>query len=343
MSHLLLHLPSFSPQVGQQLFPTLKSLRYEWFSDPESSYAAVAPAARIQHLRSLTPGDFVQFVGHLPVHRAHLMAYGSTEVDVSLEDVPQIHLTACLSGIWQERTPYGHVVSRSGGAALLPPGDRQTLGSGNTAVLSLSPLEVGGAAASMAGRRDGGSGDGRGWQTFQPRSWEAGSREARQIHDLVHFIDRCAVVDPSLPAKLALDDVLHRLVAALLVPSLLEDRPPCGQHLLTREGHSAFDDLIAYIRAHLDQPLRLSDLKARSHYSRRSLQYAFQKKLHNTPTRWIRQQRLKAAMEQLQAADGPQTVRTVALGIGYQSLSHFCSDFKREFGISASRVRRTPL
>ncbi|MEB3156975.1 MAG: hypothetical protein VKO26_06010 [Cyanobacteriota bacterium] len=79
-------------------------------------------------------------------------------------------------------------------------------------------------------------------------------------------------MDHRLPARLGLDDVLHRLVAAHLDPALLEEGPADRERAHTREGKSAIDDPLDDIRHNLDQPLRLSDLEARSHSSRRALQ-----------------------------------------------------------------------
>ncbi|MFM9102847.1 MAG: hypothetical protein ACKOPS_16610 [Cyanobium sp.] len=67
-----------------------------------------------------------------------------------------------------------------------------------------------------------------------------------------------------------------------------------------RAGGSSFDELIDTIRANLDQPLRLSDLEARSHYSSCALQYAFRERLGCTPRQWIREQRLEQAVAQLE-------------------------------------------
>jgi AraC-like DNA-binding protein len=55
----------------------------------------------------------------------------------------------------------------------------------------------------------------------------------------------------------------------------------------------------------------------------------FGEKLNCTPKQWIRQQRLKAAKEQLQSAQ--------------RSLSHFCTDFRRGFGVRTSQLYRRSL
>ena len=107
----------------------------------------------------------------------------------------------------------------------------------------------------------------------------------------------------------------------------------------TPDGRRSFDDLIDYIRAHLDQPLRLSDLEAQSHYSRRALQYAFRERLNSTPKQWIREQRLALALEELRR-EPRRSIQAVALSCGYLRVSHFSQDFKTRFGISPSQARR---
>lgn len=254
-----------------------------------------------------------------------------------------IHLAACFAGWRIVSTPFGQVTCASGGFFLLAPGEREIQGSFSNAIFTIRPQEVESAAAAMAGNREGEGerGSWRRWRSSQPRSWGPGPL-AQQIHAIVRYIDACAAVDPTLPAKLALDDVVHRQVAALFEPALLDEAPAEAERIDTRDGKSAFDDLIDYILANLDQPLRLSDLEARSHYSRRALQYAFCQKLQCTPKQWIRQQRLHAAMEKLKGVDGPISVQGVALSSGYRSLSLFNSDFKRQFGLSPSEVRPVP-
>ena len=123
-------------------------------------------------------------------------------------------------------------------------------------------------------------------------------------------------------------------------PELLSEEPRDLGRVRERVGRDAFDDLIDYIRANLDQPLRLSDLEARSHYSRRSLQYGFQDRFVCSPKQWIREQRLTLALEQLQADGKRPTVKNVVIACGYLNSAHFCSDFKRLYGITPLQVSR---
>jgi AraC-like DNA-binding protein len=142
----------------------------------------------------------------------------------------------------------------------------------------------------------------------------AGHPQATVIQQLIRTIDACLAAGPQVAMRLGLDDQLQRTVASLLQPELLSEEP---------------DDL-----------LRMSDLEARSHYSRRALQYAFQERLGCSPKQWIREQRLALALEQLQADGNRPTIRAVALACGYLDADHFRTHFKRRFGMTPSQARR---
>lgn len=176
-------------------------------------------------------------------------------------------------------------------------------------------------------------------ERFQPLSLPPGPK-AEMIHQLLRTIDASMALGPVAANHLGLDDVIHRTAASLLHPSLLHEEPPGLDCYRQAAGRSSFDELLDYIRAHLDQPLRLTDLEARSHYSRRALQYAFRQRLNTTPKQWIREQRLALALRQLQQDGERPTVQEVALLCGYAHLSHFSRDFRARFGINPSEARR---
>jgi transcriptional regulator GlxA family with amidase domain len=130
------------------------------------------------------------------------------------------------------------------------------------------------------------------------------------------------------------------LVATMLQPALLVQEPARDlQRWRERDGRQAFDELIDYIRANLDQPLHLSELEARSHYSSRALQYAFRQRLGCTPRQWIREQRLERAMAQLELGGRGCSIRMIALACGYRHMGLFSSDFKKRFGLTPSAAR----
>ena len=86
-----------------------------------------------------------------------------------------------------------------------------------------------------------------------------------------------------------------------------------------------------------------SDLEARSHYSRRALQYAFPARLDCTPKQWIRRQRLNLAMEQLRQGEGHTSIRQLAHACGFPDPGNFSRAFQEQFGLMPSQVRRRAL
>lgn len=133
-------------------------------------------------------------------------------------------------------------------------------------------------------------------------------------------------------------ELLYRLIAALVFPDLrqvpaLDDKEPAS-------SDRRLDRLLDYISLHLSDPLPLSVLEAQSHYSRRSLHYAFQQRFGCSPMQWIRQQRMQVALQRLQDPQPRDSVAAVALSCGYRSQSRFRIDFERTFGCKPSAVLR---
>ena len=324
--------------------PALTFLPHQVFTDPDEAAACLSHVAPIRDFRCLTPrNEFYQRLAHLELDGAELLSCCSSDATFLVEDVPDVHLVVNVSGKRRVVTGGEVVECCSGGALLLPPGQRRPFGSHSAAVISLKPDAIASAAAAMAGpnRREAEKSAAR-VRHFAPRVIDPGE-QAALLHSLIRWIDQCAASDLGLPTRLGAGDSLLRQVAALLDPTLLAEQPDEGERLRERDGRSAFDDLIAYIRANLDKPLRLSDLEARSHYSRRALHYTFRQKLGSSPMAWIRTQRLERAKERLQSSGPEVSVRSVALDCGYRNPGHFSSDFLRRFGVSPSGARRAEL
>jgi AraC-like DNA-binding protein len=321
------------PVPAGPLRPGLPCLQHQLLPDAAAAYAAMAPLVGLREFRPLVAErDFYQEIGLLPINQQQLMSYVSAPVDFSYGRTPQVLLVACFAGGRLVRTPAGVVASRAGGGVLLPPGSAAVSGSDSAAVIALRPEDLQRVAAVIAAEPDRPAR----LRGFSPR--ELGVLQARQLHALMRHLDACVQCHLGLPAQLGLDDLLLRLVVTWLQPQLLEEAGANQRRIHDRAGSSSFDDLIDYIRANLDQPLRLSDLEARSHYSSRALQYAFRERLGCTPRQWIRQQRLERALEQLQQGGGGVSVKAIALACGYRHMSQFSGDFKRRFGLSPSAV-----
>lgn len=134
------------------------------------------------------------------------------------------------------------------------------------------------------------------------------------------------------PEALRLDDLLLRQIAQLLAPALLQE----PGHPETGGGDGQLDALIDWIHAHCQEAISLSDLEARSHYSRRSLQYAFQSRFGCGPMQYLRRQRLWQARRRLEQAAPGTRVSDVAFACGYLSVSSFRRDFQARFAVPPS-------
>ena len=333
------------PDRPRYLKPGMRSLPHHRLSDPDELLRAVfSRVAPLRDVRLMCGSDvFRGEVAHLAIDQTALISFAGSAMTMWIEHAPVLHLIGCFAGTREVVTPYGWLRSVGSGVFLLPTGAREIASRHSVVVIALEPAAIEGTAAAMAGPAAAAAPPwaSRWFEVFRPRNLSGVA--AAPVLALLRHIDACVSVDPALPARLGLDDVIRRAAAGLLVPALLEAEPVDAGRLRERDGRSSFDDLIDYIRANLDGPLRLSDLEARSHYSRRALQYAFREKLQATPSQWIREQRLARAMERLEAADGKTTVRAIALACGYRHMGLFSAAFRQRFGVSPSEVRRTRL
>ena len=137
---------------------------------------------------------------------------------------------------------------------------------------------------------------------------------------------------------LRVDDLIYRNLALLLFPrleSLLQSGSPRRS---ARE--QIFNDLVEWALDNLHTPISLSQLEARSGYSRRNLQLAFQQRFGCGPIQWVRQQRLEQARRDLLDPDPEESVASVAARYGFSSPCVFSRDFKAHFDLRPSEVLR---
>ena len=155
-----------------------------------------------------------------------------------------------------------------------------------------------------------------------------------RLYRLMLFIQGLLLRQGGVPELLRLDDLLLRQIVEVLAPALLSDRTAPDL-----EGSGcAIDALVDWIHAHCHEAISLSELEQRSHYSRRSLQYAFKARFGCGPMQYLRRQRLWLARRRLQDPGPECTVSSIASACGYLSLATFSRDFQRCFGISPSSL-----
>ncbi|MEB3272018.1 MAG: AraC family transcriptional regulator [Synechococcus sp.] len=325
----------------------LRNIPRRRLADEQSLRQAFAPIGDLLRVSLLRPKPHsYESVGALPIQQLTLVSFRGAATELVIEPAARVVLVGCFSASRHMRDPRGEAQGEAGGALVLPigSGPRQLTAVADTtaAVMAVEPAAISRVAAAITAMSADPERIPACFQRFPPRALRRS--EAQPLHSLLQHIDVCAGLDPRLPARLGLEDVLLRLLACWLDPELLADSSPDPRRLRERGGVSALDELVDYIRTNLDQPLRLSDLELRSRYSRRALQYAFRETFGTTPRAWIREQRLTRALQQLQS--NPREglpVRAVALACGYRHMSQFSADFRRRFGLSPSQVRRPSL
>jgi transcriptional regulator GlxA family with amidase domain len=97
----------------------------------------------------------------------------------------------------------------------------------------------------------------------------------------------------------------------------------------------------AYLRAHIENPLRVSSLCRIVGRSERSLRDAFYSVRGISPKRWMVNERLQTVRRALSDRDSaPITVTTVATNCGFFELGRFAATYKRTFGESPSETLR---
>ena len=155
-----------------------------------------------------------------------------------------------------------------------------------------------------------------------------------RLYRLMLFIQGLLLRQGGVPELLRLDDLLLRQIVEVLAPALLTDRTAPDLEV----SGCAIDALVDWIHAHCHEAISLSELEQRSHYSRRSLQYAFKARFGCGPMQYMRRQRLWLARRRLQDPGPECTVSSIASACGYLSLATFSRDFQRCFGISPSSL-----
>ncbi len=96
-----------------------------------------------------------------------------------------------------------------------------------------------------------------------------------------------------------------------------------------------------YVRAHLDDSLRLEQLAHRTHFSKYHFHRVFKATYGETVHEHVRRLRLEKAL-QLLATRQSLSILDIAVATGYSSQAAFTRDFKRHFRVTPGRARRYP-
>jgi len=256
-------------------------------------------------------------------------------------DLTAIVLYAGLLSVEQE----GRTVSCSDQALLILPGAAWRAQSGDCSLLllHLERERLQRVAMTMAEQRS----LPESWrERLQPLGpWQPDNSSASQaldasLREVLAIASQLIEQSEALLERLELDLLIYRLLAALILPELRESDALGRLRSRRSEGGDRFEELITYLQEHLHEPLSLHQLEAMSHYSRRSLQYAFLERLGCSPTQWIRSMRLERARRELQQPQAGATVASIANACGYRSLNLFSMDFQQRFHVKPSELLR---
>ncbi|OMQ25768.1 helix-turn-helix domain-containing protein [Serratia oryzae] len=99
-------------------------------------------------------------------------------------------------------------------------------------------------------------------------------------------------------------------------------------------------DLLDWIETHLDQPLLLDNVAAKSGYSKWHLQRMFRSTTGHALGSYIRERRLSQAAQALRST--PRSILDIALQFHFDSQPSFSRAFKKQFGKTPAVYRRTP-
>jgi AraC-like DNA-binding protein len=125
--------------------------------------------------------------------------------------------------------------------------------------------------------------------------------------------------------------VLAPLIEREILFRLLQgpDGARLRQHVRADRAMLGIRRVTAWIRAHYDQPLEARQLAGVARMSVPSFYRHFKATTALSPIQYQKQIRLLAARQQLITTGN---VASVALAVGYQSVSHFSRDYSRHFG-----------
>jgi AraC-like DNA-binding protein len=286
-------------------------------------------------------------------HRSGVIHVGEVAVscsrhsplEIGFDDGDLATLTLPLAGEARVRTDGQTLRLQGGPMAAYLPGAAFTASTGTfeEVMICLDRRRLAATASTLAGS---GRDPGRHRPRFETPLVVDGSQPGQQADLLRHLHLALRMLDAPLLGPVGglsapqLEDLLYRLVAAMVCPEAVRgiDASRCDPH-----RDRPFDELLQWIQAHLHTPITATELSRRSAYSRRNLQYLFQRRFGCSPMQWVKRQRLEAVHRDLQRAQPGETVAVIARRHGFLQLSSFAASFQCRYGVAPSVLLRRSL
>lgn len=159
-------------------------------------------------------------------------------------------------------------------------------------------------------------------------------------HLFIQFIEQVDALggDAVLLKAAGFDDQVYRFLALALQPEVFLHRHVSAEEQRTLEGSKVTANFEAYVDAHLQDSLRLTEIELALGVSARALQYACRKRHGCSPSTYIRNRRLDIAYEVLEKGGPDLRVAALAADYHFSSQSHFSRYFRERFGVLPSEV-----
>lgn len=146
----------------------------------------------------------------------------------------------------------------------------------------------------------------------------------RLLEETTHYPDDPHPAEAGMALRALICSALVEIVRQVLVP------PNAPKEFVMAA--------IAYLRRHLHESVRMSDLVKHVGFSRARLFDIFKAQTGLTPNHYLQRLRIEKAQEQLRKTD--QTVTEIALATGFSSGQYFSTVFGRYTGVSPTRFRK---
>ncbi len=161
-----------------------------------------------------------------------------------------------------------------------------------------------------------------------------GARAKVQFPFLLYNLGKIALDSPS--GEVYAEDMIYRFVSCLI----LDESKVSASRLRESRVKLLLDFACGFMRAHMDQPITLTQIEAAVGLGRRALQNLFLARLALSPMQWLKQERLQLAHSMLRSGQHP-SVATTALACGFSHFGRFSHDFHVRFGTLPLQVHRS--
>lgn len=136
----------------------------------------------------------------------------------------------------------------------------------------------------------------------------------------------------------AQNSLLKQIKMQHLLADFLLEVFDCSQSAAFRKKTKRMEELDAYMREHIDEPVTLQQLATLSGLSLSRFKAWFKEETGTTPLDYILKYRIKKAQEYLQRGKDP--INSIAYDTGFQSTQYFATVFKKFTGLQPREYRQ---